>query len=100
LQKLKPAKLELQVKTTDRGKVAVIRNSGTETAFFTRLKVVHSTTGELALPVFMDDNYLTLFPGEEREIGITWYPMPGMAGPGKLVVQAEPWSGPVVEVEL
>lgn len=100
LEKLKPAKLELQVKITDRGKVAVIRNSGNETAFFTRLRVVHSTTGELALPVFMDDNYLTLFPGEEREIGITWYPMPGKAGPGKLVVQAEPWSGPVLEVEL
>ena len=48
----------------------MIHNSGMETAFFVRLKIVNGKGGELALPVFFSDNYITLFPGESREIGI------------------------------
>ena len=48
----------------------MIHNPGKETAFFVRLKVLNGKGGELALPVFFTDNYLTLLPGESREIGI------------------------------
>lgn len=52
------------------GKSVVISNPTNETAFFIRLKVVDEKSGELALPVFMSDNYFTLLPGEKKEISI------------------------------
>ncbi len=35
-----------------------------------RLKISDKHSGELVLPVFMEDNYITLFPGERRQIEI------------------------------
>jgi hypothetical protein len=52
------------------GKSVIINNKGLETAFFVRLKVVDEKSGELALPVYFSDNYITLFPSESREINV------------------------------
>ncbi len=40
-------------------------------AFFIELHVMNSTTGEPVLPVFWDDNYISLLPGEERVLKAT-----------------------------
>ena len=52
--------------------------------FQIRLKVVDSVTGEEILPVFWDDNYFELFPGESRELRATY---------------ARPAAQPRIEVE-
>jgi len=67
-----------------------ISNPGNETAFFIRLKVTDEAD-ELVLPVYFDENYFTLLPGEEKNINIEF---PSPAGNGyKLVVEG--WnSGP------
>lgn len=64
LNELKLVTLQLE----HRNNVAVISNPTSETAFFIRLKVVDEKSSELALPVFMSDNYFTLLPGEKKEI--------------------------------
>jgi exo-1,4-beta-D-glucosaminidase len=48
-----------------------LSNPGKTLAFFLRLQVVGSD-GEEALPVFWDDNYVTLLPGETRVITARW----------------------------
>jgi len=66
LNELKPVSLQLEYKEN----IALITNPTNETAFFIRLKVLDQKSGELALPVFMSDNYFSLFPGEKKEITI------------------------------
>jgi len=71
LNELKQTTLQSEWKTNAQGKKKLlISNTGGETAFFVRLKVLKGKGGELALPVFFTDNYITLFPGESREIGV------------------------------
>ncbi|MGH9362331.1 MAG: hypothetical protein ACRD2T_10485, partial [Thermoanaerobaculia bacterium] len=45
-----------------------LENPGPRLAFFVELAVVGSTSGRLAAPIFWDDNYLSLAPGERREV--------------------------------
>lgn len=53
------------------GKISVdLANSGNIAAFFLRMKVLRATDGEMLTPVFFDDNYLVLSPGEKRTIQI------------------------------
>jgi hypothetical protein len=66
LNELKPVVLQMEY----RKNVALITNPTNETAFFIRLKVFDGKSGELALPVFMSDNYFSLLPGEKKEIAI------------------------------
>ena len=48
-------------------KVALGNNSD-YIAFLINLKVVDKRTGELILPIFWDDNFINLLPGEERMV--------------------------------
>ena len=45
-----------------------LSNPGKSIAFFMRLKLTRGVGGEEVLPVLWDDNYVTLMPGETREI--------------------------------
>jgi hypothetical protein len=101
LEELKPAQIEVSVKQGASGKLeASIKNTGTETAFFMRLKLSHKTSGELILPVYMEDNYLTLFPGESREIGIDLSHLPEDVSKADKQLEVSPWSGETVISEL
>jgi exo-1,4-beta-D-glucosaminidase len=53
----------------DRGFRAVIENAGKGISFLTRLRLLKGKDAEI-LPVFWEDNYLTLFPGEKREVAV------------------------------
>jgi exo-1,4-beta-D-glucosaminidase len=46
----------------------VLENSGKAIAFLTRLRLVRSKDNAEILPVFWSDNYLSLLPGEKREV--------------------------------
>ena len=43
-------------------------NTGTSIAFLVRLRLPKGRDGQEILPVFWDDNYVSLMPGEKREI--------------------------------
>jgi len=54
----------------DRARVTVA-NTGAALAFQIRLKLV-DRSGDEALPVYWDDNYFELMPGETREVGVAY----------------------------
>jgi exo-1,4-beta-D-glucosaminidase len=49
-----------------------LSNPGEVVAFFVRLKVVKGAGGEEILPVLWEDNYVSLLPGETRELTATY----------------------------
>ncbi|MGE5360151.1 MAG: glycoside hydrolase family 2 protein [Bacteroidales bacterium] len=50
----------------------VIRNTGAALAFQVRLKLTDPSSGEEILPVFWEDNYFALFPGETRVLTVSF----------------------------
>jgi exo-1,4-beta-D-glucosaminidase len=67
LAKLPPTTLEV----THGADGVRVKNTGTALAFQVRLKVVDASTREEILPVFWEDNYFELFPGETRTIRVS-----------------------------
>jgi len=51
---------------------ATLSNTGSAIAFLINLKVVDTTTGESILPVFWEDNFISLIPGEQRTLRATF----------------------------
>ncbi len=56
-----------------------VTNAGTAPAFLLRLKITRGKGGQELLPVFWEDNYFELFPGETREVRAT-YALKDLAG--------------------
>ena len=46
------------------------------------------------LPVFWEDNYFELFPGEKREVRVSF---PRRPFPGTLELTASAWNAPLVK---
>jgi len=69
-----------------------VSNTGAALAFQVRLKLTDGAGGREPLPVFWDDNYLALLPGESRELAVS-YPAGGTGTP---VIEAEAWNAPAV----
>lgn len=71
LQNLPPAELKVSPTFEKDGNEmkarVVVENSGKSLAFMVRLKI-NGKSGEEVLPVFWDDNYFSLLPGEKREL--------------------------------
>jgi exo-1,4-beta-D-glucosaminidase len=76
LRDLPAAKLEWSVASERRGEDGRTRvtltNTGTAIAFFVRLQVTKGAQGDEVLPVLWQDNYISLLPGERREIAATY----------------------------
>ena len=69
LTTLKEAKVVAQMMKSSNGRFTVdVANSGDVVAFFVRMKVITASDGEMVSPVFIDDNYIVLLPGEKRSI--------------------------------
>lgn len=58
--------------------VVAVENTGRTVAFQVHLKVVDQSGTEI-LPVYWEDNYLTVFPGERRDVRVA-YPTGGKVG--------------------
>lgn len=52
--------------------VTALENKAAVPALMIRLNVVGDKDGQQILPVFYSDNYLSLLPGEKKEIHMTW----------------------------
>jgi exo-1,4-beta-D-glucosaminidase len=76
LAKLKEVKPDMSVKvneTKDEYQVVVkLKNTSKEISFMNRLAVVKKGTKEEILPSFWEDNYITLFPGEEKAVKVSF----------------------------
>lgn len=93
LNDLKKTTIQAEFKTDSKGeKIAVVSNPGNETAFFIRLKVQDQKGGELSLPVFFSDNYITLLPGERREISIDLSQLPENSKSNSRNLSIEGWN--------
>jgi exo-1,4-beta-D-glucosaminidase len=68
-----------------------VENTGKSLAFLVHLRLVDPKSGEEALPVFWEDNYFELMPGEKRELRVSW---PSAAAGGPLVLDAAAWNVP------
>jgi exo-1,4-beta-D-glucosaminidase len=67
----------------------VVENTGKALAFLVHLRMVDPKSGEEALPVFWEDNYFELMPGEKRELRVSW---PRSASTGPLALDAAAWN--------
>ena len=68
---LRDAKVVSQMTKNNSGKITVdIANSGDVAAFFVRMKVIKTLTQEMLSPVFFDDNYIVIMPGEKKSITV------------------------------
>ena len=61
----------------------VLRNSGTTVALANKLTILNAGDGARILPAYYTDNYVSLLPGESREIEIE-YPAKAANGPAQL----------------
>jgi exo-1,4-beta-D-glucosaminidase len=76
----------------DEGSAAVVvENTGKALAFMTHLRVLDGGGNEI-LPVYWEDNYFELFPGEKREVKVSF-----PRGAGKPSVTAQAWNAPLVQ---
>ena len=69
-----------------------ITNPSANLAFLVRLKVTRGKAGEEILPVWWDDNYFELFPGETRQIRASY--RASDAGSVEPVVAVDGWNVP------
>lgn len=71
LTALPEARIVGQMMKSSKGKFSIdLANSGSVAAFFVRMKVIRASDGEMITPVFLDDNYLVLLPGERKTVQI------------------------------
>ena len=68
----------------------VLQNPSKSLAFFVRLKVDKGIRGEEILPVVWEDNYISLMPGEKREVTATY--RASELGTAKPAVEVSGWN--------
>jgi exo-1,4-beta-D-glucosaminidase len=67
-----------------------VENPGKNLAFFVRLKLDKAKGGEEILPVIWQDNYVSLLPGEKREITATY--RASELGAAKPTIEVSGWN--------
>jgi len=94
LSQLPKIKLKVTDRTERKGEEATthvtVENPSKSLAFFVRLKVDKGAKGDEILPVVWEDNYISLLPGEKREITATY--RAGELGATKASVEVSGWN--------
>jgi len=76
LSQLEKVKLRVSDRSERKGEEEIthvmLENPSKSLAFFVRLKVNKGTKGDEVLPVVWEDNYISLLPGERREVTATY----------------------------
>lgn len=72
LQNLPKASVKAAMSTAEAGTTAHVKleNFGSGLAFLVRLRLLQGKDGDEILPVFWEDNYLCLLPGEKRDVTV------------------------------
>jgi exo-1,4-beta-D-glucosaminidase len=94
LAQLPKVKLKVSDRTERKGEESythvTLENPSKNLAFFVRLKVSKGAKGEEILPVVWEENYVSLLPGEKREITATYHTRE--LGTAKPVVEVSGWN--------
>ena len=94
ISQLPKVKLKVSDHTEHKGEEAIthvtIENPSKNLAFFVRLKVEKGAKGEEILPVVWQDNYISLLPGEKREVSATY--RASELGPATPAVEVSGWN--------
>ena len=94
LSQLPKVKLKVQDHTERKGDEAIthvtLENPSQSLAFFVRLKVNKGKNGDEILPVLWQDNYISLLPGEKREVTATYRAQE--LGAAQPAVQVSGWN--------
>jgi exo-1,4-beta-D-glucosaminidase len=91
LAQLPKVKLRVSSHSEAKGVTHVmLENPSKNLAFFVRLKVNRGTGGPEVLPIVWQDNYISLLPGEKREISATYEP--AALGGAQPVVEVRGWN--------
>jgi exo-1,4-beta-D-glucosaminidase len=94
LAQLPKLKLKVSDRTERRGADAVthvtLENTNKGLAFFVRLKINKGGKGEEVLPILWQDNYISLLPGERRELTATYRAT--QLGTATPVVEVSGWN--------
>jgi len=75
----------------------VLRNTGTTLSLANKLTLLNAADASRILPAYYSDNYLSLLPGESREIEIE-YPSASASGPAQLALRGWNLAKQVVPV--
>lgn len=80
LNEMKEAKVNYSVKriSNDKIEVTITNPENNPIAFFSRISLLDSKTGERILPVFYDDNYVSVVPGATKKVIIDYIPQSGV----------------------
>ncbi len=94
LAQLPKVKLKVTDHTERKGEESIthvsIENPSKSLAFFVRLKVERGAGGEEILPVIWEDNYISLLPGERRELTAAY--RASELGTSQPVVEVSGWN--------
>ena len=94
LKQLPKVKLNMTSSSERKGEEEIthvrLQNPSKDLAFFVRLKVSKGRGGEEILPVLWQDNYISLLPGETRQIAATY--RASDLGTAKPVVEVSGWN--------
>jgi exo-1,4-beta-D-glucosaminidase len=94
ISQLPKVKLKVTDRTERKGEDAIthvtVENPSKNLAFFVRLKVNKGIKGEEILPVVWEDNYISLLPGEKRELTAAYHA--GELGAVKAAVKVSGWN--------
>jgi exo-1,4-beta-D-glucosaminidase len=94
LSQLPKVKLKVTSRTERKGEESIthvtLENPSKSLAFFVRLKINKGAKGEEMLPVVWQDNYISLLPGENREVTATYRTDEGEAA--KPAVEVSGWN--------
>jgi len=93
LNALPPVKLTVRSSMSQVGKEKVVHtiveNPSSSLAFMVHLRVAKSRDGEDVVPIFWDDNYFSLLPGEKRQISARFE---SAKTGGNLVMTVDGWN--------
>lgn len=92
------ANVTVTARQADKGTVDVIIANpfGGPVAFFNRISLVDAKTSHRILPVFYNNNYISVLPGQVQSVRISFTPKPGVMP----VVSMEGWNVDRLQVDI
>ncbi|HZC66470.1 MAG TPA: glycoside hydrolase family 2 protein, partial [Candidatus Dormibacteraeota bacterium] len=71
-------------KQANGGLRVMVKNPSTSVAFMAHLRLTRGPEGADVVPVFWEDNYFSLLPGESREVTVS-YPLSSLEGKSAVI---------------
>ncbi len=100
LNELEKVIVKTAINKSDEGHAVIaISNPNNETAFFIRLKIINAKN-ELVLPSYLTDNYFTLLPGDEKQVGLDLTESNSQGSRDELRLVVEGWNMLPVEIKF